>query len=157
MAGAEYNDREVKKLLATLAVLLALALAAYGVGSLRWRPIHRGGPARLEDVVRGGGPLLAGAAAVPLTPKAPVPVAGFARLKWMEEGRRDPIATRALALREPGCTAVFVSIELLLIPGQLERAIERRVRDLHLDLLVVAATHTHAGPGGFWKDALGER
>jgi neutral ceramidase len=157
MAAAEYNDRAVKKLLATLAALLALALCAYGVGSLRWRPARRSGPARLEGVVRGGGPLLAGAAVVPLTPKSPVPVAGFARLKWMEEGRRDPVAVRALALREPGCTVALVSVELLLIPGQLERAIERRVRDLHLDLLVVAATHTHAGPGGFWKDALGER
>ena len=157
MAGAEYNDRAVKKLLATLAVLLALALGAYGLGSLRWRPTHRSGPARLEDVVRGGGPLLAGAAVVPLAPRAPVPVAGYARLKWMEEGRRDQLAVRALALREPGCTVALVSVELLLIPGQLERAVERRVRDLHLDHLVVAATHTHAGPGGFWKDALGER
>ena len=98
MAGAEYNDRAVKKLLATLAVLLALALGAYGLGSLRWRPAHRSGPARLEDVVRGGGPLLAGAAVVPLAPRAPVPVAGYPRLKWMEEGRRDQLAVRALAL-----------------------------------------------------------
>src|SRR6266702_3484086 len=157
MAAAEYNDRAVKKLLAALAILLALALGAYGLGSLRWRPAHRSGPARLEDVVRGGGPLLAGAAVVRLAPRAPVPVAGYARLKWMEEGRRDQVAVRALALREPGCTVALVSVELLLIPGQLERAIERRVRDLQLDHLVVAATHTHAGPGGFWKDALGER
>ncbi|WP_176065240.1 neutral/alkaline non-lysosomal ceramidase N-terminal domain-containing protein [Anaeromyxobacter diazotrophicus] len=147
----------MKKLLTALAVLVALLGAAYGLGSLRWRPTFRAGPLRLETVARGAGPLLAGAAVAPLTPPHPVPVAGFARLKWMQEGQRDPVAVRALALREPGCTVVLVSAEILLVPGQLERAVERRVRDLKLDHLVVAATHTHAGPGGFWKDPLGER
>jgi neutral/alkaline ceramidase-like enzyme len=157
MAGAQYNDRVVKKLLTALVALVALLGAAYGLGSLRWRPSFRAGPLQLEAVARGAGPLLAGAAVVTLSPPHAVPVAGYPRLKWMEEGRRDPIAVRALALREPGCTVVLVSAEILLVPGQLERAVERRVRDLGLDHLVVAATHTHAGPGGFWKDPLGER
>jgi neutral ceramidase len=157
MAAAQYNDRALKKLLTALAALLALLAVAYGLGSLRWRPSFRAGPTRLEAVARGAGPLLAGAAVVPLSPPRAVPVAGYARLKWMEEGRRDPVAVRALALREPGCTIVLVSAEILLVPGQLERAVERRTRDLALDHLVIAATHTHAGPGGFWNDALGER
>jgi len=157
MAAAQYNDRDLKKLLAAFAFLLALLAAAYGLGSLRWRPAFRAGSLQLESVARGAGPLLAGAAVVPLSPPRAVPVAGYPRLKWMEEGRRDPIAVRALALREPGCTVVLVSAEILLVPGQLERAVEQRVGDLGLDHLVIAATHTHAGPGGFWKDALGER
>jgi hypothetical protein len=147
----------LKKLLVAAAVLALMFALAFAVGSMRWRPSRRAGPPRLLSVERGAGPLLAGAAVVPVSPSVPVPVAGFARLHWMEEGRRDPVAVRALALREPGCTVVLVSAELLLIPSRLERAIERSVRDLHLDLLIVAATHTHAGPGGFWNDALGER
>ncbi len=157
MAAAEYNRPTLKKLLTTLAVLLALAALALGVGSIRWRPSRRAGPPRLGEVSKGAGPLLAGAAVVPLAPPPPVPVAGFPRLHWMEEGRRDPVAVRALALREPGCTVVLVSAEILLVPGKLERAVERRVRDLKLDHLVIAATHTHAGPGGYWSDPLGER
>ncbi len=147
----------MKKLLIGLAALLTLALLAFGVGSIRWHPSQRAGPPRLERVARGAGPLLAGAAVVPLAPPPPVPVAGFARLHWMEEGRRDPVAVRALVLQERGCTVALVSAEILLVPGTLERAVERAVRDLELDHLVVAATHTHAGPGGYWQDPLGER
>lgn len=161
MAGREYNRRSLKKLLTALAaavtalaVLLALAL---GLGSLRWRPSFRAGPPRLEAVARGRGPLRAGAAVVPLAPPPPVPVAGFPRLHWMEEGRRDPIAVRALSLQENGCTVVVVSLEILLVPGTLDRAIQRAVGDLKLDRLLVAASHTHAGPGGYWKDAVAER
>jgi hypothetical protein len=147
----------LKKLLTVLAALLALALLAFGVASVRWHPSPRAGPPRLENVARGAGPLLAGAAVVALAPPPPVPVAGFPRLHWMEEGRRDPVAVRALVVQERGCTVALVSAEILLVPGRLERAIERAVRDLELDHLVVAATHTHAGPGGYWQAPLGER
>jgi neutral ceramidase len=157
MEGAEYNDLVGKKLLTALGALTLLLGAAYGILSLRWHPTRGSGPPRLEAVARGAGPLLAGASVVPLDPPAPVPVAGYARLHWMEEGRRDPVSVRAIVLQEPGCTVALVSLEILLVPGDLQRAIERRLRDLHLDQLVVAATHTHAGPGGFWNEPLGER
>ena len=157
MAGAEYNRVRLKKLLTAVGVVVALAALALGVGSIRWRPSQRAAPPRLQKVARGGGVLLAGAATVPLDPPGPVPVAGFPRLHWMEEGRRDPVAVRALVLQEPGCTVALASLEILLVPGRLQRAIERKVRDLGLDAVVVAATHTHAGPGGYWDDALGER
>src|SRR5512143_3372236 len=129
MEALEYNPRTLKKLLLVPAVLLVLAVAALGLGSLRWRPARRAAPPRLEAVVRGAGPLLAGAAVVPLSPAPPVPVAGFARLHWMEEGRRDPVAVRALVLQERGCTIALVSVEILLVPGTLERAVARAVRD----------------------------
>jgi hypothetical protein len=147
----------LKKLLATLAALLALALLALGVGSLRWYPSRNAVPPRLEAVVKGEGPLLAGAAVVPLTPPAPVPVGGFARLHWMAEGSRDPVSVRAIVFQERGCTIALVSLEILLVPGKLERAVARAVQDLRIDRLVVSATHTHAGPGGYWQDLLGER
>jgi neutral ceramidase len=146
-----------KKLLTAAAVLVALLALAYGLGSLRWRPASRSGPPRLGDVARGAGPLLAGAATVPLDLPGPLPVAGFPRLKWLEEGPRDPVEARAVVLQESGCTVALASVEILLVPGKLERAVSRRLRDLPLDRLVLAATHTHAGPGGYWDEALGER
>ncbi len=143
--------------LVALAALATLALAFYAVGSLGWRPSRRGARMEVGEVRRGSGPLSAGAAVVPLELPDPVPVAGFARLLWASEGRRDPVAVRAVALSEQGCTVVFVSAELLLIPALLVEAVEERTRDLGVDRLLLAATHTHAGPGGFWEEPLGER
>jgi hypothetical protein len=151
----------MKKLLgwsaAVAAAAIVLVALVCGVASVRWHPSRREGRPRLEEVAVGSGPLLAGAAAVPLSPPAKVPVAGFPRLRWAAEGWRDPMAVRALALREPGCTVVLVSAEILLVPGELQTAIERKVDDLGIDRLIVAATHTHAGPGGYWNEPLGER
>ncbi len=144
-------------LLAAGAAALVLLAAFVGLGSLRWRPGRGPEPARLEHVARGQGTLLAGAAELPIPLPAGVPVAGFPRLAWANEGVRDAVAVRALVVSEAGCSVALVSAEILLVPGALGRAVERRVRDLDLDGLVVAGTHTHAGPGGFWRDALAER
>jgi hypothetical protein len=50
----------------------------------------------------------------------------------------------------------LVSLEVLLIPGALEAAVQSRVAGLGLDAVVVGATHTHAGPGGYWDAWAGE-
>jgi hypothetical protein len=88
---------------------------------------------------------------------AAAPIAGFARLRWTSEGARDPVGARALVLRAPGCQVAIVSAELLVVPEELQAAVRARVADLALDGLVVGATHTHAGPGGYWENLLGER
>ncbi|HZZ84203.1 MAG TPA: neutral/alkaline non-lysosomal ceramidase N-terminal domain-containing protein [Anaeromyxobacteraceae bacterium] len=150
----------MKKLLTRAAVLVGLLLAAVaailGAGSLRWRPTERAGAARPVRAAAGDGPLLAGVAELPLSPEPGAPVAGFPRLHWSSAGVRDPLAVRAVVLSEPGCQVALVSAELLLVPGELSRAVEARVRDLGLDAVVVAATHTHSGPGGFWDNLVAE-
>jgi hypothetical protein len=70
---------------------------------------------------------------------------------------RDPVGARALVLAGGGVKLALVSAEVLLVPEALEAEVEAAVADLGLAGLVVAATHTHAGPGGFWDHALGER
>jgi len=145
----------LKKLLAAALAVLALALAAAAV--LRLRPGRSAEPPRVERVARGAGALQAGAAEVRLDLPGPVPVAGFPRLRWMDEGTRDPLSARALVLSEPGCSLALVSAEILLVPVELSRAVEEKVADLGLDLVLVAATHTHAGPGGFWRNPVAER
>jgi hypothetical protein len=155
MEAPEYNDPDLKKLLATLAA--AAVLLALGIAALSLPPAPRDGPARLLGACRARGPLAAGAAAVPLELPGPPVVAGFAKLRWAAAGQRDPVAVRALVAGEPGCAVGFVSAEILLVPGALTRAVEERTRDLGLAHLVVAATHTHAGPGGYWDSFLGGR
>jgi hypothetical protein len=162
MAVAEYNGEGLKKLLAkwpgrAAVILVALALLFAGAGAVRWRPGRRSEPPRLTKEAHGAGPLRAGAAEIPLVLPKHAPVAGFPRLVWPDRGTRDPLAVRALVLSEPGCSIALVSAELLLIPGKLGRAVERRVKDLDLDLVLVGATHTHAGPGGYWDETVGER
>lgn len=102
------------------------------------------------------GPLSAGFAAVRFELPAGVPLGGFARARWASEGVRDPVGARAIVLAAPGLRVALVAAELVLVPAELEAAVRGRVADLALDGLVVAATHTHAGPGGFWHNPLGE-
>jgi hypothetical protein len=141
--------------IAGAAALAAAALVA--LASLPFGPPAESGAARLELVARGEGPLRAGAAEVPLALEGDVSIAGFARASYESEGPGDPVSARALVLSAPGCTLALVSADLLLVPGALDRAVRERLADLRLDGLVLAATHTHAGPGGYWEDPLGQR
>ncbi|HUL60855.1 MAG TPA: neutral/alkaline non-lysosomal ceramidase N-terminal domain-containing protein [Anaeromyxobacteraceae bacterium] len=94
---------------------------------------------------------------MPLALPAEVPIGGFARLSYRSEPAHEPLHARALVLSEPGCAVALVSLEILLVPEALDRLVRERVADLRLDGVVVAATHTHAGPGGYWERAVGER
>jgi neutral ceramidase len=108
-------------------------------------------------VAAGKGLLVAGAAvrALDLGP-APV-IGGFPRWRWAAEGVLDPVTARAVVLGEQGVRVALVSVEILLIPEALEEAVRARLTDLKLDALVLSATHTHAGPGGYWDSLVGGR
>ena len=147
-------SRSIWALGAGLALVLGLLLA---LGGFRWHPARGPQPPRIESEAHGAGLLLAGVAELPLPVSPDTPLGGFPRLVWTNEGVRDPVAVRALVLSEPGCTVALVSAEILLVPGKLARTVEQRVTDLGIDAVVLGATHTHAGPGGYFDDALGER
>jgi neutral ceramidase len=142
--------------LATLAVLLGLL-------SIPWRGARPPAPPRVAGVAHGSGPLRAGAAARPIELGDEPLIAGFPRLRWRAEGVRDRagggrelISARALVLSEAGCTVALVSAEILLVPGALTEAVRARVAGLGIDAVIVGATHTHAGPGGWWDSLPGE-
>jgi hypothetical protein len=90
-----------------------------------------------------------------IEPGASPVIAGFPRLRWAADGARDPLHVRALVLSVPGCRVAIVSAEILLVPEALAEAVRARVAPLGLDGLVIAATHTHAGLGGYWDSRLG--
>jgi neutral ceramidase len=140
-----------------LLVALATPAALLAAASLPWRAEVRDEPPRVVRAAAGSGALQAGAGLAPFALPADVPIAGYARLRYGSEAPAGPVGARALVLAAPGCKVALVSAELLLVPEPLERAVAARVADLGLDGLVLAATHTHAGPGGFWDHALGER
>ncbi len=143
---------------ATRAFVLALAIPAMllAVGSLPRRERHLS-PPRVIAAARGSGGLSAGAAEVRFELPGGVPIAGFSRLSYASEGSPEPVGARAVILSSPGCTVALASAEVLLVPEALDAAVRARVADLGLSGLVLTATHTHAGPGGYWEHALFER
>lgn len=64
-----------------------------------------------------------------------------------------PLGARALVLRPTGHgpTVALVRLDLVMCDARVRDAIRQRVADLGIvdDTLVVCATHTHSGPGGF--------
>jgi hypothetical protein len=98
--------------------------------------------------------VFAGAAKVPIEVPAGSPLAGYPGFRTAE---RDGIVyARALALRAGESQAVLVALETLLVPGELEAEVMRRAGLPAKACLMLAATHTHSGPGGTWRNALAE-
>ena len=140
-----------------LAAIAAILLAVLGIASLPWTDGRTPAPPRVLASARGSGALQAGVAEVRFALPPRVPIGGFPRLSYRSEGVHGPVGARALVVAEPGCRIALVSAELLLIPDSLEAEVAARVADLGLSGLVVAATHTHAGPGGYVQSFLFER
>ena len=136
---------------------VALLLAVLGIASLPWTPPRTPTPPRVVASSRGVGPLRAGAGEARFALPPDAPIAGFARLRYGSEGVPSPVGVRALVLEEPGCRVALVSAEILLVPESLQAEIASRVADLGLSGLVLAATHTHAGPGGYVDGFFFER
>ena len=143
--------------LRALLAAVAVPLALLAVVSLPWATARVPLPPRVTAAVRGAGPLSAGAAEAAFALPSGVPIAGFARLSYASEGRPEPVGVRAVVLASPGCKVALVSAELLLVPEALAAEVVSRIADLGLDGVVFAATHTHAGPGGYVDHAAFER
>ena len=143
--------------LVAVVAVAAVAAAALGIASLPWHAERPLAPPRVVRAASGSGPLEAGVAAVTFELPAGVPIGGFARLSYGSEGLREPVGARALVLSAPGCRVALASAEILLVPEALEEAVLARLSDLRLTGLVLGATHTHAGPGGYWEHPIGER
>ncbi|MBK0331565.1 hypothetical protein I8D64_09130 [Brachybacterium sp. MASK1Z-5] len=83
-----------------------------------------------------------GAAVQPLGIPSPVPMSGFAARVAPSVGEHDVLGARALALGD----AVIIAVDVCALEESTCRAIAEAVRPGQPDLVVVTATHTHAGP-----------
>ena len=95
----------------------------------------------------------AGVAKEIFTLPAKVPLAGYSRRHGKPStGVHDPAGVRALVLQDGDTVAVLASCDLLIIDERLFEAVRRRLDDLGVSgpmTLLLAATHTHSGPGAY--------
>jgi hypothetical protein len=98
-------------------------------------------------------PVQAGVARVTFDLPRYVPLAGYSRRHGKPSaGARDPVGARALVLQGGGVTVALVSCDLLIVDERLSASVRERLaaRGFPPELtLVLAATHTHSGPGAY--------
>jgi hypothetical protein len=143
-------------LLLFVALLAGTLATALGALSLPWVKPHGGVAPRVDVIARGGGSLEAGVGVAPIDVPLGAPIAGFAHLGYRSTGS-DPITARALVLCSGDLKVALISAEILLVPDSLRAAVMARLSGMQLSGVVLAATHTHASPGGYYENAVFER
>lgn len=96
--------------------------------------------------------LRAGAAVAPIAVGPGTPIAGWLRAPAQaSEGARDVPEARALVLEGPagGPRVGLVALDIFLLWPTLHAAVSPEAAALGLDALVLVATHTQSGPGGY--------
>jgi neutral ceramidase len=93
--------------------------------------------------------LLAGAAAVDISPRHPMALFGYPHVERVSTGVHDPLLASALYLRQGEGVALLISLDLLMLDAPVARAMRERVAE-HLAIpperIWIACTHTHSGP-----------
>lgn len=133
---------------------VALVLLAVPLGRRSALPppsvVH--GRAALQ--ARSEGPIEVGAARMTIEVPRGAALAGYAGRR--RAGSDGQVYARALVLRSGEVRAVVVALDALLISGDLEEEVLRRAQLPPRTCLLLAATHTHSGPGGTWDNELAE-
>ena len=73
------------------------------------------------------------------------------------EGILDPPEARALVLQEGPVRVGLLTLDLVIAHRELRQAVLEEVHDSGFDTLILTATHTHSGPGGYLRGWLPER
>ena len=93
--------------------------------------------------------LKAGTSKVCISPPIGVPLAGFAARHETSTGIHDDLFARALVLETAEASVAFVSVDLLALPADFIRQVRQAIHagiGLQPDSIMIASTHTHAGP-----------
>ncbi|KRT73985.1 MAG: hypothetical protein XU13_C0010G0027 [Candidatus Rokubacteria bacterium CSP1-6] len=121
-----------------------------------------------------GPPLLAGARAVDVTPPTGVALAGYGGMGrrrlvpdllnrhpyafWFKPSRgvHDPIVARALVLQSGPRRVLWIAVDLIGPDPEMVSELRERLAAIGLryDAVILAASHTHSGPGGFSRSRL---
>ena len=97
--------------------------------------------------------LRAGYARIDITPDEPVPLAGMVGLhERLSTGVRDRIYVRAAALEQGETRVALVSADLLTPAPGFREAVLEALGGRPGEELLLACTHSHSTPGGYWSD-----
>lgn len=93
--------------------------------------------------------LNAGFAKAIISPPIGAPLAGFAAREGVCEGIHDELHSRALVLESRGRSVAFVSVDVLALASDFVNGVRETIQartGIDRDSIVIASTHTHAGP-----------
>lgn len=91
----------------------------------------------------------AGFSKVCISPPVGSPLAGFAARQDVSSGIHDDLFVSALVLENAESAVAFVSVDVLALPGDFVKLVRSSVHDsvgLRPECIMIACTHTHAGP-----------
>jgi hypothetical protein len=134
--------------LARLAVLAAILCAAPGCAWFRERVPDR---LPLYSARAEAGALVAGAAAVDITPESAQYLGGF-HIRRKSTGVHDPLYARALVLRRGELEMALIALDLVGLMRPEVQALQREIASLDPRHLIVCSTHVHHSPDtmGLW-------
>ena len=93
-----------------------------------------------------------------IAPSFEVPLAGYgARRGAKAKGLHDPVYARAFVIKDKKQKIAVVSTDLMGINRALRDEVNRRLASLGLSSLLLFATHTHSGIGGYWDNFIAEK
>lgn len=93
--------------------------------------------------------MTAGFGKVCISPPKGAPLAGFAAREGVSEGIHDDLFARALVLENDSAALALVSVDVLALPSDFIRRVRDVIHErsgLRQDSVMIASTHTHAGP-----------
>ena len=124
----------MRRPLAALAVLLACGGASAA-------------PAAAQDP----GSLRAGVGKADITPRTGFYLGGWTRADRTAQGQHTRLFSRALVLERGGRKVALVQVDLFMVPAGLVQHIGERLTDRGLSEqnILISASHTHSGPGGY--------
>lgn len=143
-----------------LTLVLALALLAILPAATAAQPCPDcldAGAARVALRVPAGAPL-AGYGAFARRLPFPDVLGRYPHAFWFKPstGERDPLSARALVLESAGVRVALVAVDMLAIDQSFTADVERRLiaAGVRPATLILAASHTHSGPGAYVDSAL---
>jgi neutral ceramidase len=93
--------------------------------------------------------LTAGFSKVCISPRVGAPLAGFAAREGVSQGIHDDLFARAVVLVNKESAIALVSVDLLALSGDFIKRVRERIQQttgIPPDAVMIASTHTHAGP-----------
>src|SRR3954469_24369190 len=96
-------------------------------------------------------PLSAGVGSADITPQTGYYLGGWTRADRTSHGQQTRLHSRALVLKEGSRKVALVQVDLFMIPAGMQKQIAalNASRGFREDNVLISASHTHSGPGGF--------